>query len=296
MFYLLATILLNTLLSVILKIIPRFGVDALQAIVTNYWVCVITGSLFIGHFPIGVQSIHQSWFPWSLLMGLGFISIFNLLAFCTRVDGITTTTISNKLSLVIPVIFSVILYSEHTGIAKIAGIVLAFPAVYLTSRVKGEASKTQNFFWPALLFVSSGLLDTLVKYVEHGYLPTAASQADFTIHTFATAGSIGLIIVTVLAIMGKTHIHWKNIVAGICIGVPNYFSIYYLIRMLNSNIMQSSAAIPVNNIGILVTSTLTALLFFREKITLQRVVGLSLAIIAILLIAFGDRYYGGATV
>lgn len=293
MFYLLATILLNTLLSVIFKILPRFKVNTLQAIVVNYWVCVLTGSVFMGYFPISSASIHQNWFPWALLMGVGFISIFNLLAYCTRVDGITTATTSNKLSLVIPVIFSVILYSEHVGIIKIIGIILAFPAVYLTTRVKEDHSKQQQLLWPILLFIGSGLLDTLVKFVEHGYLPTPSIQAMFTVHTFATAGTIGVIIVSALAMLGKTKLQWRNVFAGICIGIPNYFSIYYFIRLLNSNVLQSSAAIPVNNIGILVTSSLTAILLFREKVTPLRILGLVLAIVAILLIAFGDMYGRG---
>lgn len=293
MFYLLATILLNTLLSAIFKLFPRFKVDTLQAIVVNYWVCVITGSVFIGHFPIGVQSFHQVWFPWALLMGIGFISIFNLLAYSTRVDGITTATTANKLSLVIPVIFSVILYNEHIGVAKIIGIILAFPAVYLTTRVKEESHKEQHLLWPILLFIGSGLLDTLVKYVQNGYLPTPAVQAVFTIHTFAAAGTIGVIIVSILLILKKATFQWRNVLAGICLGVPNYFSIYYFIRMLNSSVLQSSAAIPVNNIGILVTSSLTAIILFREKVSSLRIVGLILAIVAILLIAFGDMYGRG---
>ena len=84
------------------------------------------------------------------------------------------------------------------------------------------------------------------------------------------------------------QLHWRNIVAGICVGVPNYFSIYFLIRSLNSNVLQSSAAIPVINIGILVSSAITAIVVFREKANSQRIMGLILSVIAILLIAWGD--------
>lgn len=290
MFYLIATILLNTLLSAILKILPRYNINALQSIVVNYWVCVITGSLFIGSFPIAATSVGQPWFPWSLLMGAGFIFVFNLLAYSTKMEGVTTATIANKLSLVIPVVASILLYNDYMSGSKIAGILLAFPAVYLTSSVKENKSDRHQFFWPVLLFITSGLLDTLVKYVQHLALPTAAIQAIYTIHVFAVAGVIGTLLVLVMALLGKTKLEWKNLVAGILIGIPNYFSIYYLIRMLNSNFLQSSAAIPVNNIGILITSTLMAILIFKEKVTVPRIIGLVLAIGAILLISLGDMY------
>ncbi len=288
MFYLLATILLNVVLSAIFKVFPKYKIDALQAIVVNYCVCVVTGSLFIGRFPYQPVAFHQSWFPWSLLMGVGFISIFNLLAYCTREDGITTSIIANKLSLVIPVVFAVVLFGERLGIAKIAGIVLAFPAVYFTSRVREDNGKVPNFFWPVLLFVGSGLLDTLMNYVQHNHLSDPGQQALYAIFCFSTAGTIGVLLLTVLVLTKRIKLAARNIVAGICVGIPNYFSIYFLIRALNSNYLQSSAAIPVINIGILVASALTAFLLFREKMNGLRIIGLVLAVIAILMIAMGD--------
>lgn len=290
MLYLLATILLNVIISVILKVFDKYKIDALQAIVANYMVCVITGSIFIGEIPVSHAIIHQPWFPWALLMGSGFICIFNLMAYCTRTDGITTMTIANKLSIVIPVIFAVFLYHDQLGIGKIVGILVAFPAVYLTTRVKEDQQEhLPNLLWPVLLFIGSGLLDTLVKYVQNNYLSGAEQQAICTIYLFAAAGTVGLIIITTLVVLKKISLHWRNLVAGICIGIPNYFSIYFLIRMLNSNFLQSSAAIPVNNIGILVASSLVAILFFKEKVTISRAVGLLLSVAAILLIAFGDK-------
>ncbi|HXS37931.1 MAG TPA: EamA family transporter [Flavipsychrobacter sp.] len=293
MLYLIVTILLNTIISAIFKIFPKYNIDNLQAIVANYFACVVIGSLFMGHFPIDHISITQAWFPWSLLMGVGFISVFNMFAYCTKVDGITTSTIANKLSLVIPVIFSIFLYSEHAGAIKIAGILLAFPAVYLTSRVKGTDNKAQSLLWPTLLFIGSGLLDTLTKYSEHNFLPTQDVQATFTVHVFASAALIGVIVVTTLVATNRIKLHWRNIIAGICLAIPNFFSIYYFIRMLNSDFLQSSAAIPVNNIGILVASSLMAIFFFREKVTSYRVIGLLLSVVSILLIAFADIHGRG---
>ena len=114
-------------------------------------------------------------------------------------------------------------------------------------------------------------------------------QAVYTIYCFSVAGCVGILLVTTLLLLKKITFHWRNIVVGICVGIPNYFSIYFLIRMLNSSFLQSSAAIPVVNIGILVASSLTAIFFFREKVNTLRITGLVLSIIAILLIAFGDK-------
>lgn len=290
MIFLIATVLLNTLLAILFKLFPRFNVNTLQAIVVNYWVCVITGSVFLGHFSVSSESLQQPWFPWALLMGVGFISIFNLIGYCTRVAGITTTTIANKLSLVIPVLVSVLLYHESTGLWKIAGIILAIPAVYFTAHEKEKSSG--SLFWPGLLFVGSGLLDALVKYVEQGYLPQPVVQTVYTIHVFAVAAVSGTVLLTVQLLRRKTVFAWRNILAGICLGVPNYFSIYFLIRLFNSHFLQSSAALPVNNICIVICSSVAAILLFREKATPMRLLGLLLSVIAIMLIIFADLYAG----
>jgi hypothetical protein len=290
MIFLIATVLLNTLLAILFKLFPRYNVNTLQAIVVNYWVCVITGSVFLGSFPVSAESVQQSWFPWALLMGVSFISVFNLIGYCTRTSGITTATIANKLSLVIPVLISILLYHESTGIWKIAGIILALPAVYFTAHEKEKSNG--SIFWPVLLFIGSGLLDALVKYVEQGYLPTPAVQAVYTVHVFGVAAVAGTSLLLIQLIRKKAVFAWRNVLAGICLGIPNYFSIYFLIRLFNSHFLQSSAALPVNNICIVITSALAAILLFREKATPVRILGLVLSVIAIMLIIFADLYAG----
>lgn len=296
MLYLLFTILLNAYLIVAFKVFERFGVDNLQAIVANYWVCVITGSIFLGSFPVSKSSVGQPWIYWALAMGAAFISIFNLIAYCTRRDGITTTTIANKLSLVIPVAFALWLYNDKMSWAKGLGILLAAPAVYLSSKSKDNEDKKQNLWIAALLFVASGLLDTLVNYIAHQFFTTNNAQADergqtiYLVHAFFSAGAIGLCVVTYLLAIHRRTFAWKNLLAGLALGVPNFFSIYFLMRLLQTRFLPGSAAIPVNNIGIVLVASITAILFFKEKARPQRIVGMALSIAAILLIMFADLH------
>lgn len=289
MLYLTAIVLLNVLLFSIFKMFPKYGISPLQAIAVNYWVCVLTGTMVLSKGIEPIIFFNYSWIYWALLLGSMLITLFNLIAYSTKVEGMTTTTIANKLSLVIPVLFAAWLYHEHFGVGKIAGILIAFPAVYLTVKKKQEvAGKVKNLFWPVLLFIGSGILDTLMKYVQTYYLATTADQAIFTIQSFAVAAMLGTAILVIRIILKKEQIHWKNIVAGVVLGIPNYFSIYYLIRLFHVDFMESSAVIPVNNVSILLCTTLVAFLFFKEQITRLRLVGIILSIISILLIAISD--------
>lgn len=297
MIFLLLAILLNTYIIVAFKVFGRFGVDNLQAIVANYWVCAVTGSLFIGRFPVGAHSLSYVWFPWALVMGASFISVFNLIAFSTVKDGITTTTIANKLSLVIPVAFALWLYGDTMNWQKGFGILLAAPAVYLSAQSPSDGQHSRRGLWLALLlFIASGLLDTLVNYVAMQFFSTGNAEADrqaqsvYLIHAFCVAGVIGTLIVAYLLLSSRRRFAWKNLVAGLALGVPNFFSIYFLLRLLQTKFLPGSAAIPVNNIGIVLLATLTAVLFFKEKARRQRILGMLLSVAAILLIMFSELH------
>ncbi|MBS1771755.1 MAG: EamA family transporter [Bacteroidetes bacterium] len=285
MIYLLLTILLNTVIFVLFKLFPKYNINALQAIVVNYITCVITGSIFLGRFPISAHSVQQSWFPVSLLMGTMYISIFNFIAYCTKKYGVTTASVANKLSLVIPVLFSVAVYHDKLTIVNIIGIVLALPAVYLTTRVEGEKANMHGVLLPALLFLFSGTLDSMTKYVGATYLPEVEQQAIYPIHVFAVAASLGIIITLVLLLQKRITFSARSVVAGVVLGIPNYFSIYYLIRFLNDKFMPSSSAIAINNIGIVLCSALLAIIVFKESTTNARLLGLILSVVSIILIA-----------
>ena len=113
MIYLFLSILLSTFLGVIFVYFNKHKIDIFQAIVFNYWVCVITGSLVLGNFPIHTNSIQTDWFKMSIIMGVLFISVFNLIGISSVLVGATITQTANKLSLTIPVVVSYFLYHEN---------------------------------------------------------------------------------------------------------------------------------------------------------------------------------------
>lgn len=290
MLYLVGSIILTAYLLLSFKICEKFKVQIFPAIVINYATCVITGSLFSGNFPIHSGNFHQSWFGWAMMMGGLFISLFFLIGYTTQKNGVSVASVANKLALVIPVIISVVFYKESFGVLKLAGILIAILAVYFTaSNAEQHRSSLsiQNFLWPFILFIGSGLLDALINHVQKNYLEDQ-NQNDYLISGFFSAASIGIVIVLFGVVTKKITIQWKEVIAGICIGIPNYFSIWCLVKFLKANIWQSSAAIPLNNLGIVLFSTFVSYLFLKERMSTKNWTGIALAVVAILLIAFSD--------
>ena len=311
MIFLLLTIALTATLILAFSVFDRLGIDRTVAIVANYWTCVVCGSLASSGFPVNEQSLHKGWALPAFVLGSLFFALFNLIGWCIVKAGVAATSVANKLSMVIAVAASVWLYEEELGIGKVAGIVLALPAVYLATRsraAKGEqgskAAMSAVLLALAVVFIGSGIADSMVKWTEVNHLKAGSEHRAYLVHLFLAAAVLGTL--TLAAQWGRKRrgsshpntnaqksVVLKSVVGGVVLGIPNYFSIFTLIRLLQQpDFLQSSAAIPVVNIGVVVVSTLAALVFFREKLTRTQIIGLFLSVAALLLIALSDRNNG----
>jgi drug/metabolite transporter (DMT)-like permease len=293
MIYLIGSIVLTSYLTLSFKVCEKYNVSIFQAIVFNYITCVITGSIVNGSFPINVEVIHQTWFYWALVMGVLFISIFNIVGMTAQKISVAVASVANKLSLIIPVILSVYLYHETVRGWKLFGVLLALIAVILTCyqpRNTSDEKKEENGKWkyilPVALFLGSGFLDALINHVQQTYVTVENSNA-YLISGFLSAAIIGTLYLEYQYMIGKQVFSFKNILAGILIGIPNYFSIWCLVHFLKQSPWQSSASIPVNNMGIVLFSSVVAWLLFKERLSVINWVGILLSIVAIYFIAFG---------
>ncbi len=293
MLFLAGSIVFSSMLVLAFKILQRLGLDLFQSIVFNYITCVITGSIIHGSFPITGEAVSAGWFPWAAVMGTMFIVLFNIVGITTQRISVAAASVANKLAIIIPVVFSIYLYNEKLLAAQWLGIVLVLVAVLLTcwpnkqTEQRNTARHSLLLLLPVVLFIGSGLLDTLIKFVETTYI-NEVNQNAYLVTAFAAAATIGSIILAVQVATRRQVLSWRNVLAGICIGIPNYFSIWCLIRFLKVSTWPSSAAIPLNNLGIILFSSLVAALIFKDKLSTINWSGIVISIIAIYLIAFGS--------
>lgn len=289
MFDILLTILIFTLMLVIFKFFERFKVDNLQAIVVNYLVASCCGMLDPAtNFNLSTAITSDYVIPAIVVGGL-FIITFTLMAFSAQKLGFSITTVANKMSLIIPVLFGIFYLQEQSNFIKLLGIILALVAIYFTSTSGGRLTFNKKYLWViALLFFGQGIADSTFKYAQEYYV-TPQQGSSFLSIIFLFAGILGLLYFFWRAVKGKSKFQAKNIFWGILLGVPNYFTLYFFLRALDSSGLESSDIFPTMNMGIIVLSTLVGLIFFSEKLTKTNWFGVFLALLAIGLITFSDN-------
>ncbi len=291
MIYLIGSILFSSYLTLAFKACEKFGINIFQAIVFNYITCVVTGSFVNGSFPITAGATQNTWFYWACGMGVLFISLFNFIGITAQKNGVAVASVANKLSLIVPVVISVFLYNESLGWLQVVGIVIALAAVLFTcyqpsKQLNNKKAGLLIYLLPLVLFVGSGLLDSIINHVNKNYV-TDENRNAYLITGFLSAAIIGSILLGVQFVRVKQKFAFKNLLAGILIGIPNYFSIWCLVKFLKESPLQSSQSIPVNNMGIVLFSAVAAWVLFKEKLSLINCVGIALSLVAIALIAFG---------
>lgn len=290
MIFILLSILFNAYIGIIFKHFGKWKINGQVAIVINYWVCVITGIIFLGANPISTTSFYAPWFSWSLLIGGLLIAMFNVMSMASVKIGVTLTQAANKMSLAIPVFFSFYLYQENVSLLKSTGILVALIGVYFITlpSTRTKENTTSNYWWLLpIMFLGSGAIDTIMKFVESSFINDNTTLNEYLIHCFGSAALLGTIYLVIQVNRKKETIGWRSLLAGIGLGIPNYFSIYFLLKALQFKDLSSSAIIPINNIGILIVVTIYGLLMFKEKLSTKNKIGISLALLSILLLISG---------
>ena len=220
----------------------------------------------------------------SNFIGVLFITLFLIMGKSAQENGIGITSVTVKMSLAIPVVLAIYIYAESVYLAKILGVIAALVGVFLITYQKKSEKKAKNgnYWFLIVLFLGSGALDTLLNYVEKKALGDL-SPALFSAIGFGIAGCIGLLVLSIALFLRKQQLKLKNIIAGILLGVPNYFSIYFLIMAIREP-MDDSITYALNNVGIVMASFALGIVFFKESVTRLKIIGGIVAIGAILLL------------
>jgi len=199
-------------------------------------------------------------------------------------------TVASKMSLAIPVVFSLFVFKyalNELDTWNYIGIGLAFVSIWLVSRKANKTAEVRLTFkfllLPMSIFFLGGLIDTYLNYVNHHFI-TEEIESIYPIFVFVSAFVTGCIVCLIKGVkFGR-----KELIGGLCLGVPNYFSIYFNLKALSAFDNNGAIVYPALNIGIIICSTLLAIVLFKEKLSKLNYIGVLLALVVIFLLSYQE--------
>lgn len=289
MFTLVLCIILNSLIGVIFKLFEKYKIDNFQAIVVNYFTCVMTAAVTFMKNPFPPDVKDQPWFFYALMTGILFIVVFNIVAITVQKTGVMLATIFQKISLIAPTLIAILGFGEKSGPMKWTGILFAILSILLLSQYGDRSVPTKHnrfahLLFPILTFIGSCIIDSMIfLIIKKGYVQYG--DHEFVSTLFLIAGCTGTVFLLYSIITGKSKVELKNIIAGIGLGIPNFFTIYLLFNVLQQG-LEGSVVFPINNAGVLMLASLYGIFIFKESINSYKILGFIMAITAIFMISF----------
>lgn len=253
--YILASVFASTFILALFRWLQHSKAVTRHAIVVSYLTSAATGVIL---FDVDWSLSAQGWFWPAAFEGVGFYLVFRMIALTTQLSGITVASIATKMSVVIPTLIGIIALGESASILKVGGIIFGLLSVFLATGTRIEVAK---WFLPLLVFVCTGLIDASFKLFQIWGL-TDEQFPGFVITVFGFAFiAAGFH----HALQPDRMINRASAVSGVMLGIANLGTVYFLLKALAQPGWESSIVFPLNNFGIVMASTLTAIVFFGER-------------------------------
>jgi len=277
MLYLLLAIASSALVSIIMRLSDRKVTGNIAMLTVNYLMCVVVAAAYAGFgnlFPA------TGGLPGALLMGsingLLYLGGFVLLQINVRRNGVVLSSTFMKLGLLVSIAVSVIFFHEVPDALQVMGFCLAIAAIILIN-FKKESGGTAGFkAGLILMLLAGGMGDAMAKIFEE--LGNPALEPQFLTYTFGVA----LILCTLLMLRKKQRPGKWEVIFGLLIGVPNFFSAKFLLGALEH--IAAVIVYPVYSVATILVVSLTGVLAFRERLEKRQWIGMGLILIALVLL------------
>lgn len=276
MFYLILAILSGTATSVIMRCSKTRVQSDMGMLAANYLTCTLLAGFFAGAgrlFPAGIGGV----LAMGALNGVLYLVSLMLVQYNVKNSGIVLTAIYSKISLIVPLALSVLLFREQPTAAQAVGFLLSLAAIVMINYHKGESGSGTHVSGALLaLFAVDGMVFSMSKIFDE--LCREEFSSHFLFYTFGMA----FLISTGLMLLKRDKIRLPELIFGFLFGIPNYFTSKLTLKALAS--LPAVIVYPTNGVGTLVTVSLAGVLLFRERLTRRQWRAIALILVAIALL------------
>ena len=212
------------------------------------------------------------------LVGAGYVATYVLLDLGIAGSGVSLTSTVSRLSIVIPILAS--LYWDRVPnalqIAGIALIMISLPLIGTEPSANPTALKKPSFRVLALLFVTGGLWQVIMKIIGETRSPGPVFA--YILALFATAAVVS----TFIAVWRKQPPRLGEIAAGAMIGGSNVLSNLPILLALETQ--PGAVVFSTRTSAAVVLTILLSMVLWGERLSKRSFVGVGTAVVALVLV------------
>jgi drug/metabolite transporter (DMT)-like permease len=280
MLFLALTIISSVLTSMILKINEGRGGHRGVVAGMNYVMAMALALMMSGTEKLAIGA---GWGAAGLAMGIGFVAGFVMLMRGLKEIGLAIPTSAARLSMLIPVTGSILLFNERPSLPQIAGIIAGVAAFVLLGLAQRRRDTAAQLDLGAIGILVS--IFVIVGTTDFGMKIAKTNGVDGDALTVYIFGAASLICWTWVA-LGRTKVTGRDLMLGALLGIPNYFSVYFLLLALGR--LDASIVFPSVSAGAVVLVTIVAVIFWKEHPNGTAWMGIALAAIAVALLGLSQ--------
>ncbi|GIX06966.1 MAG: hypothetical protein KatS3mg115_1369 [Candidatus Poribacteria bacterium] len=242
----------------------------------NYLFAALFGTLWL----LGTPDVQAGW-QGALFGGINgacYFTAYFFLIYAIRHQGLAATTAVGQLSIVLPILASILLWSERPTPEQWLGLAVAIPSLLLLDAQPGLLREiTRQLRWRLLgFFTMVGTVRLVAKAFAEAAVPAQKVFYVWTVYAVA-----GLLSIPLLLRMGirprRAELGW-----GAFVGACNALQMFFLLTALEQ--LPGILVFPISACGtLLVTATVTVGLM-GERPTRRIYAGLALSVVAVLLL------------
>ena len=276
--YLLMAVISSAMVSILMRISEKYVRGDMVMFCANYAACMAASLIYMG----GIRSLAfgagtGAAAALGVMTGFLYLAAFILLKKNVNRNGVILSGAAMKLGgVLIPILAAVLFFRERMKWVQLAGTVLAAAAIVLVNMEKREVNKAGEKLWLAVLLLVSGSADTMAAVFEK--TGPAALKNLYLFCTFFAA----LLIALILALRKRQQITAADLLCGLLIGIPNYYSARFLLLSLES--VPAVVAYPVFSAGTIIVISAAGVVFFHESLSGHKKAALLLILVSLVML------------
>ena len=259
MIFLLLAILSSSMISILMRVSSHRVSANFSMLAVNYLICTLLGAAYAGFRPVMPEQAGFSMTVWlGVISGILYLAGFVLVQYNTRKNGIVLTSFFTKLGLLVPVAMSMLIFKEAPTLNQVVGFCIALVAIALINFKKDDENKTFGFGLILMLLMCGGC-DAMSKIFER--FGSTEYADSYLFYTFVAA----LVLCTALVLYKKEKPGVRELLFGLLIGIPNFFSAKFLLGALTK--LPAVVVYPSFSVATMLIATLAGVVAFRERLS-----------------------------